>query len=47
MVLFPELPENVVNLLAVTDGCFLAFTFVRYLFAFFGRFAQVQNIEQE
>lgn len=46
LVIFHDLPIHVVNAIAITDGCFLAFTFVHYIFAFFGKNARVQDIEK-
>ncbi len=45
MVLFPNLEPEVVNAIALTDGSLLAFTFVQYIFAFFGKNKKVEDIE--
>ena len=45
LVLLPHLSENVVNCLALIDTGFLLVSFVSYLFAYFGKDARVQNLE--
>ncbi len=45
LVLFPSLDMRIVNALAVTDFVFLAYAFVRYMFAFLGKHSKVQDIE--
>ena len=44
MVLFPELGHNAVAAIAVTDGCFLAFSFANYILAYYGKDPKVQDI---
>lgn len=44
MVLFPELGHNAVTAIAVTDGCFLAFSFANYILAYYGKDPKVQDI---
>ena len=46
MVLFPELDPNTVAAIAITDGCFLAFSFVNYILAYYGKDPKVQDIGQ-
>ena len=46
LVLFPELNENVVNGIALTDTVFLSVAFVQYIFAFFGKHAKVQDLDK-
>ncbi len=46
LVLLPNLDESIVNAIAMTDFCFLAYAFVRYIFAFFGKYSKVQDIEK-
>lgn len=46
MVLFPNLKPEVITGIALTDGSLLAFTFVQYIFAFFGKNAKVEDIEK-
>lgn len=45
LVLFPELPESVVDTVAVLDAAFLAFSFISYIFAYFGKNTKVQDLE--
>lgn len=45
LVLFPNIPMDVVNAIAIIDCSFLAVTFVDYIRAFFGKNAKVQDIE--
>ena len=45
LVLFPNIPYSIVEGIAITDGAFLAVTFVDYIRAFFGKDAKVQDIE--
>ena len=47
MVLFPDLKPEVVFGIALTDGSLLAFTFVQYIFAFFGKHAKVEDIDPQ
>lgn len=46
MVLFPNLKSEVVTAIAMTDGALLAFTFVQYIFAFFGKNKKVEDIDK-
>lgn len=46
LVLFPNIPPQFVDAIAVIDGSFLAVTFVDYIRAFFGKNAKVQDIEK-
>ena len=45
LVLFPNLDIRIVNALAILDSAFLAFAFISYLFAFCGKHAKVQDLE--
>ena len=45
LVLFPTIPEGVVDAIALTDGCFLAVSFVSYILAYFGKNARVQDMQ--
>ena len=45
MVLFPDISSNAVSAIAITDGCFLMFSFVSYILAYYGRHAKVQDME--
>ena len=46
LVLFPNIPIDVVDAIAIIDCSFLAVTFVDYIRAFFGKNAKVQDIEK-
>lgn len=46
LVLMPELNEGIVNVIAVIDTAFLLYSFVRYVFAYFGKNAKVQDLEE-
>ncbi len=45
LVLLPNLDIRIVNALAILDSAFLAFAFISYLFAFCGKHAKVQDLE--
>lgn len=45
MVLFPGMDHKTVTAIAVADGCFLAFSFVCYVLAYYGRNTKVQDLE--
>ena len=47
LVLFPEMNPAVVNVIALTDGVFLAISFVSYVLAYFGKNQKVQDLEAE
>lgn len=47
LVLFPDLPSLAVDLIALTDGIFLLISFVSYIFAYFGKYAKVQDMRAE
>ena len=44
LVLLPNLDIRLVNLIAIVDSCFLAYAFVRYIFAFLGKHARVEDL---
>ncbi|MGM9605073.1 MAG: CDP-alcohol phosphatidyltransferase family protein [Faecousia sp.] len=44
MVLFPELPGQVVDLIAMVDACFLGVSFVCYICAYYGKNKKVQDM---
>ena len=44
MVLFPEIPERFVNLVAMVDACFLGVSFVCYICAYYGKNKKVQDL---
>lgn len=46
LVLFPNLSPVLVDAIAITDGVFLAISFVSYIFAYFGKETKVQDLEQ-
>lgn len=46
LVLFPNLNEITVDIIAAVDSVALCVAFVQYIFAFFGKHAKVQNIEK-
>ena len=46
MVLFPGLPGSVVDGIAVLDSAFLLFSFVSYIFAYFGRRQKLEELGQ-
>lgn len=45
LVLFPEIPLNAVNTIALVDTCFLFFSFVSYILAYFGKNTKVQDMD--
>lgn len=47
LVLFPEMNPAVVNVIALTDGVFLAISFLSYVLAYFGKNQKVQDLEAE
>lgn len=46
LVIFPDIPADVVDTIAIVDCSFLAVTFVDYIRAFFGKNAKVHDIDQ-
>lgn len=46
LVLLPNLNENVINCIALIDVCFLTWSFVSYILAYFGKDKKVQDLEQ-
>ena len=46
MVFFPDLRQDTVAAIAITDGCFLAFSFANYILAYYGKSPKVQDIGQ-
>lgn len=47
MVLFPEIPERFVNLVAMVDACFLGVSFVCYICAYYGKNKKVQDLNSD
>ncbi len=45
MVLFPEIPESVIKLIATTDTCFLAASFVGYICAYYGKNKKTKDLQ--
>lgn len=45
LVLFPGIDPKLVSLIALTDTGFLAFSFVCYILAYFGKNKKIQNLE--
>lgn len=45
LVVSPEMDPCVVDILALADGIFLLLAFIHYIFAFFGKHAQVHDID--
>lgn len=46
LVLMPNLNLQVVNSIAIIDAVFLAYAFISYAFAFFGKNAKLQDFEE-
>ena len=46
LVIFPDIPVEAVDAIAILDCSFLAVTFVDYIRAFFGKNAKVHDIDQ-
>ena len=46
LVLFPQLDMAVVDIIAITDICFLSNAFVHYFFAYFSGNSQIQDIQE-
>lgn len=44
MVLFPNMSGSVVFTIAVTDGIFLIFSFISYIFAYYGKHPRIEDI---
>ena len=45
LVMFPYLSDNIVNIIALVDSCFLGLAFISYVFAFFGKHAKVHDLD--
>lgn len=45
MVLIPDLNQQIVNAITVVDFLFLSYAFIRYIFAFLGKNAKVQDFQ--
>ena len=46
LVLMLNLKQEIVNSIAITDFAFLAYAFVRYIFAYYGKNTTVQDMEE-
>lgn len=47
LVLFPDLPPAVINLVALIDTVFLVISFVSYILAYFGKNTKVQDMDRK
>jgi len=47
MVLFPDMGAGLVHAIALTDGIFLAVSFVSYILAYYGKHTKVEDVKQE
>ena len=45
LVLFPNIDPKLVEIIAIVDFVFLSAAFVQYIFAFFGKYKKVQDIQ--
>lgn len=45
LVFFPEMKQEFVDLIAIIDTVFLAHAFIHYIFAYFGKNAKVQSLD--
>lgn len=46
LVLMPDLNQNMVNIIAITDFGFLTYAFIGYIFAYYGKNTKVQDLEE-
>lgn len=46
LVIMPRMPLQIVDGIAVLDGVCLLIAFIQYVFAFFGKYAKVRDIEK-
>lgn len=46
LVLLPDIEPKIVEAIAIIDTAFLSFSFINYIFAYFGKHAKVQDLEQ-
>ena len=44
LVLFPDIPDRMVNMIAVVDACFLGISFICYICAYYGKNKKVQDM---
>lgn len=45
LVLMPNLSPKLVDMIAVIDAAFLSYSFIHYIFAYYGKNSKVQNLE--
>lgn len=46
LVLLPDLNPDIVNAIALTDTAFLSFSFINYIFAYFGKNPKIQDMTE-
>ena len=46
LVLLPDLNQKVVNAIALTDTAFLTYSFINYIFAYYGKNAKIQDLHE-
>lgn len=44
LVLFPDIPDRMVDLIAIVDACFLGVSFICYICAYYGKNKKVQDM---
>ena len=47
LVLLPKPSSDIVNMIALTDGILLLFSFIRYIFAYFGKTPMLRDISTD
>lgn len=47
LVLFPQMPSQWITAIAIVDTVFLVHSFIRYIFAYFGKNTMVQDLHPE
>ena len=46
LILMPDLDQRIITGIAITDFAFLTYSFVSYIFAYFGKNTKVQDLEE-
>ena len=46
LVLLPDLDESIVDAIALVDAAFLVYSFISYIFAYFGKNQKLEDMEQ-
>jgi len=46
LVFLPELDQRIVDIIAITDTAFLSYSFIHYIFAYFGKNTKVQSLDE-